>query len=95
MWRVACVGLVCPPTCSSQTNHLDEAAVAWLVKYLQSTNSVNSANSVSAAASRMTVVVVSHDASFLDLVVTDVLLLAHRSKALEHYRGSYSDFCKV
>jgi elongation factor 3 len=37
-------------------------------------------------------VVVSHDAAFLDAVITDVLLLAHARRQLEHHQGSYSDF---
>jgi ATPase subunit of ABC transporter with duplicated ATPase domains len=40
----------------------------------------------------VTVLIVSHDASFLDATVTDVLLLAHGAKQLEQYEGSYSSF---
>ena len=40
----------------------------------------------------MTVVVVSHDATFLEAVVTDVLLLAHARRQLEAFEGSYSHF---
>ena len=38
------------------------------------------------------VVVVSHDAAFLDAVATDVLLLAHGPRQLEAFRGRYSAF---
>lgn len=62
---------------------MDEAGVKWLVKYLQNTDKLDPP---------VTVVVVSHDADFMDQVITDVLLLAHRQRRLEHYVGSYSDF---
>jgi len=62
---------------------LDEAAVAWLTAYLQTTESLSPP---------VTVVVVSHDAAFLEAVATDVLLLAHGAKKLEAHRGSYAAF---
>ena len=68
------------------TNHLDAEAVAWLTAYLQTTEGLSPP---------MTVVVVSHDATFLEAVVTDVLLLAHAKRQLEAYRGSYAHFRSV
>ena len=40
----------------------------------------------------VTVIIVSHDAAFLGATVTDVLLLAHGAKQLEHHEGSFSQF---
>jgi len=40
----------------------------------------------------VTVIIVSHDATFLDATITDVLLLAHGTKQLEHHEGSFSQF---
>ncbi len=68
------------------TNHLDAEACRWLTAYLQTTE---------AQTPPMTVVVVSHDAAFLDAVVTDVVLLAHRARQLEAYEGTYSGFRRV
>lgn len=59
------------------TNHLDVHAVAWLVEYLNSLES-------------MTVLLVSHDTGFLDSVCTDVL--HYESKQLVLYPGSLSHF---
>lgn len=61
------------------TNHLDFPAVLWLQEYLKTYKS--------------TVVVVSHDRTFLDEVVTDVIFFAN--KTLTYYRGNYSTFVRV
>ncbi|KAH6559789.1 hypothetical protein BASA60_000437 [Batrachochytrium salamandrivorans] len=58
------------------TNYLDFPAVVWLENYFQSWPA--------------TLLVVSHDRSFLDSVSTDILHL--HSKQLDHYRGSFSHF---
>lgn len=58
------------------TNHLDLETVLWLEKWLVS--------------SLATVVVVSHDASFLDAVITDVAYLG--PEGLHCEKGSYSSF---
>jgi ATP-binding cassette subfamily F protein 3 len=55
------------------TNHLDLEAVLWLQDYLQSY--------------KHTVLLVSHDRSFLNEVCTDVILF--EKKKLTYYRGNY------
>ncbi|CAE7386155.1 ABCF4 [Symbiodinium sp. CCMP2456] len=62
------------------TNHLDLDAVLWLDTYL----SEHYPHSV---------VVVSHDADFLDSICTDILHLEDRK--LVHYRGDYTAFKKM
>mmetsp|Transcript_14332 Transcript_14332/g.39034 ORF Transcript_14332/g.39034 Transcript_14332/m.39034 type:complete len:1959 (-) Transcript_14332:208-6084(-) len=62
------------------TNHLDLDAVLWLDDYL-STQYPHA------------VIVVSHDAHFLDCICTDILHL--EDKKLLHYRGDYTDFKKM
>lgn len=58
------------------TNHLDLEAVLWLQEYLKSY--VN------------TVLLVSHDRSFLNDVCTDIILF--KSQKLNYYRGDYDNF---
>lgn len=58
------------------TNHLDLNAVIWLDDYLQKW--------------KKTLLVVSHDADFLNSVCTEVLHLEHRK--LVHYKGNYDLF---
>jgi ATP-binding cassette subfamily F protein 1 len=58
------------------TNHLDLNAVLWLGAYLSSYPN--------------TLLLVSHDADFLDAVCTNILLLEDR--ALHSFRGGYSQF---
>ncbi|CAF3431058.1 unnamed protein product [Rotaria sp. Silwood1] len=61
------------------TNHLDLNAVIWLDNYLQSW--------------KKTLLVVSHDQSFLDNICTDVIHLDN--KKLYYYKGNYSLFKKM
>lgn len=61
------------------TNHLDLNAVIWLDNYLQSW--------------KKTLLVVSHDQSFLDNICTDVIHLDQ--KKLYYYKGNYSLFKKM
>jgi len=61
------------------TNHLDLNAVIWLDNYLQGW--------------KKTLLVVSHDQSFLDNVCTDIIHLD--SLKLFYYRGNYSQFKKM
>jgi len=61
------------------TNHLDLNAVIWLDNYLQSW--------------KKTLLVVSHDQSFLDNICTDIIHLD--SKKLYYYKGNYSLFKKM
>jgi len=61
------------------TNHLDLNAVIWLDNYLQGW--------------KKTVLVVSHDQSFLDNVCTDIIHLDQMK--LFYYRGNYSSFKKM
>ena len=61
------------------TNHLDLNAVIWLDNYLQGW--------------KKTVIVVSHDQSFLDNVCTDIIHLDQLR--LFYYRGNYSQFKKM
>merc|ERR1711892_695597 len=62
------------------TNHLDLDAVLWLDRYLSEQYP-------------HAVIVVSHDADFLDSIVTDILHL--ENKKLKHYRGDYTAFRKM
>merc|ERR1740121_1671193 len=62
------------------TNHLDLDAVLWLDHYLSEQYPHS-------------VIVVSHDADFLDSICTDVLHLEDRQ--LIHYRGDYTSFKKM
>lgn len=61
------------------TNHLDLNAVIWLDNYLQGW--------------KKTLLVVSHDQSFLDNVCTDIIHLDQQK--LFYYRGNYSLFKKM
>eukprot|EP00842_Homolaphlyctis_polyrhiza_P006201 jgi/Hompol1/6582/HPOL_000448-RA len=58
------------------TNYLDFPAVVWLERYFQNW--------------KATLLVVSHDRSFLDAVSTDILHL--HNNQLDHYRGSFVNF---
>lgn len=58
------------------TNHLDLNAVIWLDNYL--------------CGWKKTLLVVSHDAGFLDNICTDIIHL--ESKKLIYYKGNYSQF---
>ncbi|KAL0591395.1 hypothetical protein ABG067_001426 [Albugo candida] len=58
------------------TNHLDLNAVIWLDDYLQKW--------------KKTLLVVSHDADFLNSVCTEVLHL--ESRKIAHYKGNYDQF---
>ena len=62
------------------TNHLDLDAVLWLDKYLSEEYP-------------HTVLVVSHDADFLDSICTDILLV--HDKKISAYRGGYTEFVKM
>lgn len=59
------------------TNHLDLEGVEWLKSYL-----------LSPAAEDITVLITSHDSSFLDDVCTDIIRFF--SQKLEYYPGNYS-----
>ncbi|XP_077052458.1 ATP-binding cassette sub-family F member 1 isoform X1 [Siphateles boraxobius] len=61
------------------TNHLDLNAVIWLNNYLQSW--------------KKTLLIVSHDQSFLDDVCTDIMHLDNQK--LYYYRGNYLTFKKM
>merc|ERR1719494_447184 len=61
------------------TNHLDLNAVIWLDNYLQQY--------------KKTLLVVSHDQSFLDNVCTDIIHLDQQK--LFNYKGNYSSFKKM
>ncbi|KAH9508029.1 ATP-binding cassette sub- F member 1 [Bulinus truncatus] len=61
------------------TNHLDLNAVIWLDNYLQQW--------------KKTLLVVSHDQSFLDNVCTDIIHLDQQK--LYYYRGNYATFKKM
>jgi len=61
------------------TNHLDLNAVIWLDNYLQKW--------------KKTLLIVSHDQSFLDNVCTDVIHLDNLK--LQSYRGNYTQFKKM
>eukprot|EP00048_Salpingoeca_helianthica_P009515 m.136397 g.136397 ORF g.136397 m.136397 type:complete len:732 (+) comp14888_c2_seq1:80-2275(+) len=61
------------------TNHLDFPAVIWLTEHLR--------------AHSKTLIVVSHDRTFLNEVVTDIMHL-HKKQIL-YYRGDFNNFLKV
>jgi ATP-binding cassette subfamily F protein 3 len=61
------------------TNHLDFPAVKWLEDYLREYKN--------------TLVIVSHDRTFLNYVITDVIYL--HQKRLNYYKGDYITFEKV
>jgi ATP-binding cassette, subfamily F, member 3 len=61
------------------TNMLDIKAIIWLENYLQNWPT--------------TLLVVSHDRNFLDVVPTDILQL--HSQRIDNYRGNYEMFDKV
>ncbi|KAF7489921.1 ATP-binding cassette sub-family F member 1 [Sarcoptes scabiei] len=61
------------------TNHLDLNAVIWLDNYLQEW--------------KKTLIIVSHDQSFLDNVCTDIIHLDQLR--LFYYRGNYTQFTKM
>jgi elongation factor 3 len=69
------------------TNHLSQSAIDWITKhFLNLTN--------------QTLIVVSHDTTFLETVCTDVIHYEQRSvwgpyRKLVHYKGKMSDFVKV
>lgn len=81
-WRMRIAlarALFCRPTvllCDEPTNHLDMNAVVWLENYLLSWPS--------------TLLVVSHDRDFLDVVATDIIHM--HNETLDYYRGNFSDF---
>ena len=58
------------------TNHLDLHAVLWLEQFLQKFDK--------------TLVIVSHDRSFLDEVTTDIVHF--QSRTLQYYKGNYASF---
>ncbi|XP_032659748.1 ATP-binding cassette sub-family F member 3 [Chelonoidis abingdonii] len=61
------------------TNMLDVRAILWLENYLQTWQS--------------TILVVSHDRNFLNVVATDIIHL--HSQRLETYRGNFENFMKI
>jgi ATP-binding cassette subfamily F protein 3 len=60
------------------TNHLDVAGLEWLEGFVQRY--------------RGTVLIVSHDRTFLDRTVTRILYLDPESRSVRSYTGNYSDF---
>lgn len=61
------------------TNHLDLAGVVWLQEYITS-------NPVCP----QTLLIVSHDESFLSVVATEVIPM--KDKSLSYFSGSYDEF---
>mmetsp|Transcript_45012 Transcript_45012/g.73349 ORF Transcript_45012/g.73349 Transcript_45012/m.73349 type:complete len:662 (+) Transcript_45012:157-2142(+) len=59
------------------TNHLDLPAILWLQKYLSSLDST-------------TLVIVSHDRSFLNAVTEETIVLRH--KKLTYFTGNYDEY---
>lgn len=60
------------------TNHLDVSALDWLQEFLRTY--------------RGAVVIVSHDRSFLDETVNNIIAIDPRTKSVREYSGNYSDF---
>ena len=61
------------------TNHLDKPTQRWFEQFLLN--------------SEMTLLIISHDTAFLDLVVTHIWDLRHHK--IEEYRGNYTSFKKI
>jgi len=84
-WRcrvaLACALFVAPDLLllDEPTNHLDFPGVTWLENYLKNY--------------KKTCVVVSHDKTFLNNVVTDIVHI--ENKKLNYYKGNYKSFEKV
>jgi len=84
-WRMrvalACSLFVAPDILmlDEPTNHLDFPAVLWLENYLQTYPK--------------TVLVVSHDRDFLNMVTTDIALF--EKKQLKYYKGNFDTFLKT
>ncbi len=64
------------------TNHLDLNAVIWLKSYLQDEF-------------KNALLVVSHDVSFLNTIVNNIVFLNSNNKTLEYFRGNYKKFDKM
>lgn len=60
------------------TNHLDLQGMGWLINYINT------------AAPQLTLMVVSHDRTFLDAICTDIVVMEH--KRLSYHVGSYSEY---
>lgn len=60
-----------------QSNNLDLVALAWLENYL-------------ATSWEGTVLVVSHDRAFLDIVATDII--HQQNQRLDYYKGNFTQF---
>lgn len=56
------------------TNHLDQKALAWLARYLVSLTDT-------------TLVVVSHNREFMNVIAEEVVVLDHHSKTLQYVLG--------
>jgi ATP-binding cassette subfamily F protein 3 len=71
--------LCCSSLILQRTNHLDLEAVLWLESYMQSY--------------RHTLIVVSHDRSFLNEVCTDTIEFKNRT--LTYYKGDYDTYVRT
>ena len=58
------------------TNHLDLHGLDWLIRYIQK--------------SEQTMIVVSHDRSFLDGICSDIIVMEHQR--LNYHVGNYSEY---
>lgn len=74
--RIRSIDILLLDECS---NHLDLYGLDWLIHYL--TNDVPT---------NVTLIMVSHDRSFLDAVCTDIVVLAHHT--LSYHVGNYSEY---
>lgn len=63
------------------TNHLDASALEWLQEFLR--------------AYRGAVVIVSHDRSFLDETVNNIIAIDPRTHSVQEYAGNYSDYVET
>lgn len=62
------------------TNHLDLQGMNWLIRYLVDEDKTH----------ERTMIVVSHDRTFLDAICTDIIVMEHRR--LRYHVGSFSDY---
>jgi ATPase subunit of ABC transporter with duplicated ATPase domains len=61
------------------TNHLDLYGLDWLIQYI-----------TKQVPSNVSIMIVSHDRSFLDQVCTDIIILSHQT--LSYFVGNYTEY---
>jgi ATPase subunit of ABC transporter with duplicated ATPase domains len=75
------------------TNHMDLEGVVWLQNFIQKSMTKGGRGGRFASINLKSVVVVSHDATFLNQVTTDIILFY--DKRLRYFVGNYSDYIRI